>query len=156
MARSLTTEIEIRGTAPRIWQVLIDFPRYSEWNPFILRLEGTPRTGERLKARVQTPNLPRITIRPLVLRVDPERELRWLGYWLVPRIFDGEHVFRIEPRGDSRSAFIQSETYTGLLVPWIWKGMAGNIRAGFEKMSRALKQRVEAPPIGKGAAYPES
>jgi hypothetical protein len=30
--------------------------------------------------------------------VQPERELRWLGHFIVSGIFDGEHYFVLDPR----------------------------------------------------------
>jgi hypothetical protein len=147
MARSIETEIEINGTATQVWEVLTDFGRYPEWNPFILRIAGTLRTGSRLKAVVQTPHFPKITIRPVLLNVEAEHELRWLGHWVIPRIFDGEHLFAIEPLVGSRINFVQKELFTGLLVPLLWRKMAGNIRLGFEKMSQALKKRIESREV---------
>ncbi len=144
MTRSIETEIEIEGTATRVWEVLTDFNRYPEWNPFILRIAGTLQTGSRLKAVVQTPHFPKITIRPVLLRVEVEHEFRWVGHWLVPKIFDGEHLFAIEPLGGSKVKFVQKELFSGLLVPLLWGRMAGNIRLGFDKMSQALKKRIES------------
>jgi hypothetical protein len=143
MARSIETEIEINGTATQVWEVLTDFGRYPEWNPFILRIAGTLQTGSKLRAVVQTPHFPKITIQPLLLKVEAEHELRWLGHWVVPKIFDGEHLFAIEPLGESKVNFVQKELFTGLLVPLLWRKMAGNILLGFENMSQALKKRVE-------------
>jgi hypothetical protein len=143
MARSIETEVEIHGTAAQVWEVLTDFGRYPEWNPFILRITGTLQTGSQLKALVQTPHFPKITIRPLLLNVEAEHELRWLGHWIVPKVFDGEHLFAIEPLGEAKVNFVQKELFTGLLVPLVWGKMAGNIRLGFEKMSQALKKRIE-------------
>lgn len=144
MTRSIETEIEINGTATQVWEVLTDFGRYPEWNPFILRIAGTLQPGSQLKAVVQTPNFPKITIRPVLLKVEAERELRWRGHWVVPRVFDGEHLFAIEPLGEAKVNFAQKELFTGLLVPLLWGKMAGNIRLGFEKMSQALKKRIES------------
>jgi len=144
MAKSIETEIEINGTATQVWEVLTDFERYPEWNPFILRIAGTLQTGSRLKAVVKTPNLSKITIRPVLLKVNVGQELRWLGHWVFPKVFDGEHLFAIKRVGDSKVKFVQKELFTGLLVPLFWGKMAGNIRLGFESMSQALKKRVES------------
>jgi hypothetical protein len=50
-----------------------------------------------------------MNFKPTVLAVEPERELRWIGRFLVRGLFDGEHSFRIEPLDHNRSRFIQSE-----------------------------------------------
>jgi hypothetical protein len=45
----------------------------------------------------QPPGGKPMTFKPTVLAADPARELRWLGRVLMPRLFDGEHGFRLEP-----------------------------------------------------------
>lgn len=37
---SITTEIEIAAPPDAVWAVLVDYDRYSEWNPFISKLSG--------------------------------------------------------------------------------------------------------------------
>ncbi len=95
----ITTEIEINAPASRVWTILTDFARYPEWNTFIRKLEGQPIVGNRLRALIQPPGLKAMTFRPVVLKAEPERELRWLGRLFLPRLFDGEHSFAIEPLG---------------------------------------------------------
>ena len=58
-----------------------------------------------------------MTFRPTVLKVEPNREFRWLGHLLFPGLFDGEHIFTIEPLGEGHVRFTQREVFTGLLVP---------------------------------------
>ena len=84
-----------------------------------------------------------MTFRPTVLCVAPERELRWLGRLIVPGLFDGEHRFLIEPLEAGRSRFIQSERFSGLLVPLAGGGLE-KTAAGFEQMNVALKHDAEA------------
>ena len=57
-----------------------------------------------------------MTFKPTVLRVEPERELRWLGRLLLPGLFDGDHIFHIEPLAQTRSRFTQAERFSGILV----------------------------------------
>jgi hypothetical protein len=79
----------------------------------------------------------------VVLTVEPERELRWLGHLLVPGLFDGEHIFTIEPSGPDKIRFVQREIFTGLLVPLFARGLDTDTRRGFDEMNRALKERAE-------------
>ena len=139
----LRTEIEIQATAERVWQMLIDFDNFPNWNPFIRRASGEIKTGARLEVRIQPSGAGGMTFRPTVLKAEPERELRWLGRLLMPGLFDGEHVFTIEPFGESRVRFTQSEIYTGLFVPLLARRLNTDTRRGFEEMNRALKTRAE-------------
>jgi hypothetical protein len=84
-----------------------------------------------------------MTFRPVVLKVEPERELRWLGHLLIPGLFDGEHVFTVEPIGADRVRFTQRETFRGLLIPLFRKSLDVGTRGGFQLMNAALKSRAE-------------
>ena len=140
--RELQASIEI-GTEPeRVWAVLTDFPAYPDWNPFLRRIEGVLEPGARLEVQFEPPGQKSRTLRPRLLAVEPNRELRWLGSLLIRGIVDGEHAFLIEPIGPARSRFVQRERFTGMLVPFVGKALAG-ARIGFEHMNLALKTRAE-------------
>ena len=139
--RLIDTRVEIAAPAARVWGVLTDFARFSEWNPFITRIEGVPEPGARLRVQIKPPGKSAMTFTPTVLVARPEKELRWLGRLLVPGLFDGEHAFELESRADGCS-FRQSERFAGLLVPF-FGGMLEATRRGFEAMNAALKRRAE-------------
>ncbi|RAY14682.1 SRPBCC domain-containing protein [Actinomadura craniellae] len=141
--RTVRAEIEIDASPDRVWEVLVDFAAYPEWNPFIVSAAGEARTGARLTNRMA--NGDRVmTFTPKVLVAEPGRELRWLGRLGVPGLTDGEHYFRIEPAGDGRSRLVQGERFTGVLVPFL--GRALDVADGFAAMNAALKARVEKMP----------
>ena len=146
--RSESRMREIRNIdagAERVWAILTDFAAYPEWNPFIPRLGGTPREGARLDVRVEPPDGRGMNFKPVVLVADAGRELRWVGRLFVPRLFDGEHIFVIEPN-EQGVRFVQREEFSGILVPLIWRSFAGSTRRGFEAMNAALKARAENSP----------
>lgn len=140
--RELRSEIEIDAPPERVWQVLIDFGAYPQWNPFIRSIEGEPRVGSRLKVRIEPPGARGMTFRPTVRVAEPARELRWLGRLFVPGLVDGEHRLALEPLEGGRSRFVQSERFSGLLVGLITGTLAATER-GFEQMNQALKTRAE-------------
>jgi hypothetical protein len=61
----------------------------------------------------------------------------------MPGIFDGEHIFMIDPVAANRVRFTQREVFTGLLVPLLARGLDTDTRRGFEEMNQALKARAE-------------
>jgi hypothetical protein len=143
MAKQLHAEIEIDAHAERVWQVLTDFRAYAEWNPFMTRASGTAAVGERLTIRMEPEAGPAMTFRPTVLEAAPERRLRWLGRLLLPKIFDGEHSFTIEPLDQGRVRLIQQEEFRGILAPLLARSLDSGTRPAFERMNRALKRRAE-------------
>jgi hypothetical protein len=84
-----------------------------------------------------------MTFRPTVLNASKPHELRWKGRLLLPRIFDGEHYFRILPLGPGNVRFVQGERFSGVLVPLPKRSLDTGTRAGFIAMNKALKVRVE-------------
>jgi hypothetical protein len=141
--RELQTSIEIDATPERVWEILTDFDSYPDWNPFIRSARGKAETGTKLENRLEPPGGRAMTFKPTVLVAEPVRELRWLGRLLLPGVFDGEHIFRIEPLERGRTRFVQAERFSGVLVPLFGKTLE-RTRRGFEAMNEALKQRAEA------------
>jgi len=141
--KELRSQIEIGATAERVWQVLTDFVAYPEWNPFIRRVNGRPEVDEQLVVRMRPSGTKGLTFRPTVMRVEPNRQLRWLGHLLVPGLFDGEHIFEIEGLDQGRVLFTQREVFKGLLVPLLARSLDRDTQRGFEEMNRALRERAE-------------
>ena len=143
MSRQIQTEIEIDATPEQVWDVLTDFAAYPEWNPFIQRIAGDVAAGAKLDAYLQPPGNRGMRFRPTVLAATPARELRWLGHLGFSGIFDGEHIFRIEPLGTDRVRFVQEERFGGILAPLLLRFIEGSTRQGFAAMNEALKVHVE-------------
>ncbi len=83
-----------------------------------------------------------MVFKPTVKSIVANKEFSWLGRFLFPGIFDGEHIFIIKPT-ESGCLLIQKEKFSGLLVPLLWSGLDKDTRAGFELMNKALKIRAE-------------
>lgn len=140
----LYSDIEIDASPDQVWDMLTAFDAYPDWNPFIRRIEGQPVVGEQLEVDLQPPGGRAMTFQPKVLAAEPGREFRWLGrLWGIPRLFDGEHIFEIEPLRKDRARFVQREKFSGVLVPLLARSLETDTRRGFEAMNRALKERVE-------------
>ena len=75
--------------------------------------------------------------------VDPQRELRWVGHFLVPGLLDGEHIFLLGPSAGNKTRFIQHERFSGILTPLFWRNLEKDAEHGFRDMSEALKHFLE-------------
>ncbi|MFL7894241.1 MAG: SRPBCC family protein [Anaerolineales bacterium] len=137
-----SNEIEIRATPEKIWAVLTDLEKYSEWNPLLYRAQGRIALGEKVNISAKTDSSDR-DFQCSVVKVEPNREFRWKFHVINPILFRGEHVFMIEPIDDHRVRFIDREAFSGLLVPLQAKDLETNAKAGMVAMGEALKKRVE-------------
>jgi hypothetical protein len=142
--KELHSQIDVDASAEQVWDILTDFASYPQWNPFIRRISGQLKAGERLEVRLEPPDSRGITLRPTVLSAEPNRQLRWLGHLFVPGLFDGEHSLAIQPLEENRVRFVQSEVFKGVLVPLLARSLDNNTLRGFEQMNGALKEQAEA------------
>ena len=147
--KKLHTEIQIEASPEIVWETLLDFAAYPDWNPFIVSLEGTAKTGSKLRARIEPPVGKGMTFRPTVTAVEPGRYFEWLGTLGIKGLMDGRHQFRIEAV-DGGTRFTQSEEFTGLLVPLLARTLDKGTPAGFELMNQAIKDRAEKTAAKRG------
>jgi hypothetical protein len=139
--KEIYTEVEIQASAEEVWQALIDFAAYPQWNPFI-QIAGKAQEGEKMRLDVRFSRFRRMRVYPLLTKIVWGRELRWLGRLPLSGLFDGEHVFRIEGIGNGWVRLIQQESYSGLLVPVLLPLLYNASLRGFEDMNQALKEYV--------------
>jgi hypothetical protein len=141
--RVITATVDIDASATAVWATLVDLAHYSEWNPFIRQASGQVAVGQRLNLRLFPDGGRPMKFTPRVVVADPDRELRWQGRVLVPGIFDGEHSFTMAESRTGRTRLVQSERFTGALVPFTGKALAATERS-FRALNEALKSRVES------------
>lgn len=131
----------IQATPDEVWRVLNDTDSYEQWNPFMTRLQGPLRVGERFTVTIR-PGKRTMTFRPMVRAMDERELIRWQGRLGISGIFDGDHSLRIEPAPGGGARFTQQEAFSGVLVP-IMRGVLRDTAAGFEAMNDALRLRAE-------------
>lgn len=146
--RTIRSAIEIRAPLAVVWRVLTDFDAYPMWNPHVRRVLGKPRVGGRITIHTRPPGGRTVVMRPVILDWTPPRELRWRATFVSPRLFLGEHGFRLEESAPGRVRFAQHETFSGLLVPLYARFRLAATRLGFAQMNEALRSRAEAEVAG--------
>jgi hypothetical protein len=142
--RIIDTSIMISSPPERVWEILVDFARYEEWNPFILRAEGEPTTGTTLKVHIQPPGDKGMTHQPTVQVAEPARHLQWLGKVAIPGMFSGRHEFILEA-AEGGTLLRQREEFGGFLVPFLRRTL-DRTEDGFQQLNQALKERAERRP----------
>jgi hypothetical protein len=141
MSKTLVTEIVIAAPAMAVWDVLTDFTRYAEWNPFIVEAAGEASVGSKLTLRMQPVGGRAITLRPTVLEAVAGEKLRWRGRLGVGGLFDAEHSFLLEERSTG-TRLVQCEVFSGGLVPLLGRSLDRRTLPAFHLMNEALEQRA--------------
>jgi hypothetical protein len=144
--REIRNEIEINSYPESVWGILIDFPAYDQWNPFINKITGFPKMGEKIHIYLKTASGKKRRYSPRITKVEEGRELRWYGKGSLPGFLNAEHIFTIEEVRPGLVRFIQRETFVGLLTRLLGKNFDADIIQGFREMNHALKKRAERTP----------
>ena len=143
ISKQLETHIQIGAEPSVVWRVITDFAALPEWNTFLRVRAGEAREGTLLEVEINVPGSKPMRFAPIVLRVLPNRELRWRGRVFMPGVFDGEHWFRMMPKADG-TWFDHCEQFSGILVPFVMGSY--QLRAtqrAFESFNASLKARAE-------------
>ncbi|MGO9421298.1 SRPBCC family protein [Roseiarcus sp.] len=146
MSYEIKTEIGIEASPSRVWEVLTDFPRYPEWNPFVLEVQGDVYQGAAIHYRFEMPRGIRIRTAAVVLRFQPDSELRFSAHFLAPTVFRGDHYFAIESKGQNSVVFHHGEIISGFLFPPVQLILQTQGPPIFQALNKALKRRAEQPP----------
>ena len=141
MSKIITTHLTVSAPVEDVWEALVDLAGYRTWNPFITAAAGTIGVGERLELTIQPPGGREVAFQPCVTAVEQNRYVEWLGRLALPGIFDGRHSFTLTTMPGGRTFLQQSESFTGVLIPFTG-AMLARTRAGFVAMNEALAQRT--------------
>jgi hypothetical protein len=142
--REVYTDIRINAPAETVWNILTDLGSYREWNPFIVKSVGKAELGERLTCRPRISKTRIATFHPVVTRLKPGTVFVWTGHFGVPGLADGVHIFELKAENSGETLLIHRQTFSGILMPLIWKPIEKVAIRGFTRMNEALKERAEA------------
>lgn len=135
-------EVVTQATFPadpeQVWQVLTDGDSFTDWNPFIVDMQGTIKKGEKLRNVMEPTPGKRAVFKPTILVAKPNQELRWLGRVVMPGIFDGEHYFLLEAYQGS-TLLTHGEKFSGIALLFM---DTDKFHENFEAMNEALLNRL--------------
>ena len=136
--------VEIAASAPFVWDVLVDYPRYPEWNPYTVAVETTLVVGDPIDLTLPNPDGSSGTFvnREYIRVVDPPRLLRYDSAEELPGLFAVREQW-IEDLGPDHCAYRTTDTLTGEHAAWVMAKTGEWVRAGFDSVARALRDRAE-------------
>ena len=148
----IETFIDIDAPLDRVWAVLVDFDRYSEWNPLTVRVQGEARVDEVVTLSVHLAGQ-KMTRKHVISRADGEA-LCWTIRTRQPWLMRGERCQTLTDLGDGRCRYANREAVHGLVSGIVALGFGRSVRSALEATGRALKIHVEATSVLDGAPPP--
>ena len=132
---------------PRVvWDCFMDKRRWESFSDFVDLSPGKPvEQGCTFWFGLRLLGLPPVPLRVEVLRCEPAREVRWVGG--LP-FFRGEHYFRFEDIGESRTRFIHGELFSGHLADAFMLFLGDATRKAYRRFNDGLA--VQARRAARG------
>ncbi|MDR6498161.1 hypothetical protein J2785_001305 [Burkholderia ambifaria] len=138
---STRADIFIDRPPADVWHVISNSTAYSDWNPFITRVDGDFRPGATIRI-VLGRGPDSMVFRPTVLVVRPQHDISWRGSVWIRGVLDGTHCIHLAAA--SRGTHLeQTESFSGLFVGRLTKDIIEETQRNFQAMNVAVKQRVE-------------
>ena len=142
LIESVTVEID----APQqfVWDVLVDFARYPEWNPYTVRVDTRLEVGADIVLHLPDPEKPGevMTTTEVIRVIDPPHHLQYDTADNLSGIF----AFRdqwVTDLGGGRSAYRTTDVFSGEHAQLAYDLQGEWVRQGFDAVANALKARAE-------------
>ncbi len=138
------TEVLIDAPPEKVWEVLTDFNKLSEWSNALVGLEGEFREGGQIKVQYKAG--------PLTQHLEHEVKFfedgRSFG-WSDP-LFAGlsdHHIYQVNATDDGQTLFVQTDYIKGIhghVGYHIGHQLAQGMMHSYVEFNRRLKARVES------------
>jgi hypothetical protein len=139
MMKSYEASSTIKASPDRIWAILTDAPKYTEWDSGVERVGGQISPGE--KITVVSKANPGRAFPVKVAEFVPGKRMVWSG-GMPLGLFKGVRTFTLSPQGDGATLLNVREEYTGPLLPMIWKSIP-DLGPSFQQFVTGLKSEAE-------------
>jgi len=138
--------IEIETPAAVVWQVLIDLPRYGQWNPFCVHVESTLEMGAPVRmSLVDYVNPGRLAPNvEYICAFEPERMISWEFRYDPAWPYPARRDQIITPLGPERCRYLSTDAFLGENAIHVMRYAGPWVQRAFNDTARALKQRAEA------------
>jgi hypothetical protein len=137
----LKTEVILKAPKEKVWEILTDTEKYSEWNPFIISVKGEMKHGAKI-TNVMVNGGKENTFDPVITIFEKHKEIEWLGSGLGG-MFKGRHYFKLIETGNGEIKMIHGEKFSGLLSGLIIQMIGEDTLNNFKSMNKALKGECE-------------
>ena len=134
--------VEIDAPIERAWEILTDFERYGEWNPFTPSVATDFEIGSPVELYVRMGPW-RLRQVERIEAVEPPHLIAWSTTMGHRFLISALREQRLEAVAKDRCRYRTSDEFAGLLIPLVMLLFRGFVRRGFNDVARGLKARAE-------------
>lgn len=140
--------VEIDAPASFVWDILLDFESYKEWNPFTVNVETTLELNTPVKLHIplpgQTDTSKTMIYTEYLVACETEQLLSWEKR---PTDEDKNAARRdqyLEKIDDTRCRYYTTDIFLGIHQDSIMKKSGAWVQQAFDSVAHGLKKRAEA------------
>ena len=141
--REVRTEIKINAPKAKVWDILMDFDTWAEWNPIVTKAGGSAAIGEALTMTMAGPDGGDAqSYSPVITEFSPPDSFRWNAKMGASFLFSNDKILELTET-ESGTHLVHSETFSGLMAAMMWGKMKAGVPPMLNSMNEALKTLAE-------------
>lgn len=141
--KKIYTELDISAPQSQIWERLMDFETWPEWNPIVFKFDGQAKVGTSLNITMTNSNgKAGRAYQAQITNLNAPLLFSFKAKMMANFLFSVERNITLSADKDS-TKLVQEEIYTGLMVPLFWKKLNHDATLMLNAMNNGLKSAVE-------------
>ena len=142
----VSQSVIIEASAEKVWEVLVDFGRYGEWNPFCVAAEGTLALGEPLKMTLKNYLEPGgfFDNTEFFCAIDAPHLISWEAPWVEEWPYPARRDQIIEPLSTDQCRYHSTDAFLGPHGIHVMRFAGPWVKRAFDDTAFALKVYVES------------
>ncbi len=137
--KMFSASTKINAPSEKIWGILTDSSKYTEWDPGIISLDGKIAEGEKLTIYAKVS--PKRAFKVTVVEFNENRKMAWSS-GMPLGLFKGIRTFTLEPLKNGVVNFKLQEVFSGPMLAMIG-GSIPDMNPIFAEFVAGLKKRAE-------------
>lgn len=137
------SEARIEAPAARVWDVLMDLPRYPDWNPYTIAMQSTLQIGDPMIMSVKMSDALTIEQTEYIRVLEPRHKVCWGIDTDSPEFNSGERCQWLEELPGGGTLYVTEDLIEGTANPLVTALFGDAVKNGFDAVALALKEYVE-------------
>ena len=144
VVRSIT--VEIAASAETVWEALVDFEHYRDWNPFCVEASGVLKVGEPLtmKLKSYTEEGKYFDNVEFITEIDEPRLVSWSAPWVDEWPYPARRDQFVVSTGPDRCEYYSTDAFLGPHGIHVMRFAGPWVKRAFDDTALALKAYIES------------
>ena len=145
-SHQVSASADIAASIDAVWNTLVDFDHYCDWNIFTPKVETDLQIGSPVKLHVAMPGRSESVRTEWINLVEPGKTICWGMHMGHPALLCSNRWQTLRELANGHTQYLTVDKFSGILVPLVVALYGRPMQIGFQSVADNLKQWVEANP----------